>query len=89
MKHKRVSIVTQILVAVSVLLLAASAALGFVLTHQSKSAMSTLIQDRMLDISNTAAAMLDGDALETLSAEDAGTEPYEAAMDALRVFQEN
>ncbi len=89
MKRRKVSFATQILVAVSVLLLAASTALGIVLTRQSERAMSVLIQSRMLDISNTAAAMMDGDVLEQLTAEDAGTEPYETALASLRIFQEN
>ena len=47
--------------------------IGFVLSSQSSNAMRTLINERMLDISNTAADMLDGDALVGLSAGDVDT----------------
>ena len=40
--------------------------LGFVLIRQSQQAMKTLIDERMLDVVNTAAAMLDGDVLHRL-----------------------
>jgi len=89
MKKKRLGIRSQGIAVVLALLLAVNALLGLVLVNQSTAAMKTLIHNQMLDTSNTAAAMLDGDALETLTASDAGSEAYEAAMDALKVFQEN
>ncbi|MBR6267134.1 MAG: hypothetical protein IKR28_02215 [Selenomonadaceae bacterium] len=63
--------------------------LGFVLTEQSKAAMKALIHSRMLDISNTAADMLDGDKLKNLKAEDKGTPPYQHVHDTLNYFREN
>jgi len=89
MKDRGISFRTQVIIIVSVLLLAANVLLGTVLMSQSKAAMKTLIHDRMLDIANTAAAMLDGDALELLEPEDEGTEGYQAVMDALTIFQDN
>ena len=47
--------------------------IGFVLSSQSSDALRTLINQRMLDISNTAADMLDGDALVGLAAGDVDT----------------
>lgn len=72
----------------SVFLLAMNGFLGAILTHQSSEALRTQIRERMLDISESAAALLDGDALEKLTAEDEGTKDYQIAMDTLRVFQE-
>ena len=89
MKKKRLSLTTLGIAAIAVLLLAANALLGLALVHQSRASMKALIHDRMLDISNSAAAMLDGDALGSVRASDAGTPAYEAIMDALRVFQEH
>lgn len=81
---------TPLLIAiVAVFMLAANALLSFVLTDQSKVAMKTLIHQRMLDISNTAAHMLDGDKLKKLKAEDKGTGDYKKINDTLAVFQEN
>ena len=89
MKKKGLSLTTQALVAITVLLVAGITLMGVVLVNQSRASMQTLIYARMLDIANTAADMLDGDSLEKLTAQDAGTEPYEAALSALKVFQDN
>ncbi len=89
MKIKKISFTTRLLVVFSVLLLAANCILGLVLMGESKDAMRILIRQRMLDVANTAAATLDGDALETFTADDADTEPYREALDSLAVFQEN
>ena len=89
MKKLRENLSAQIIVIVSAILLAVNLALGARLVSHSKAAMKDLIQSRMLDISNTAADMLDGDVLKNLSAADKGTAPYQAVHDTLAVFQEN
>ena len=71
------------------LLLSANIIMGTIMAWQSKISMQTLIQQRMLDISNTAASMLNGDTMKTLHRDDKGTENYEEAMAVLRIFQEN
>ncbi len=76
-------------VVIAVMLLAANFFLGSFLVHSSKNSLKTLIQNRMLDISNTAAASLDGDVLMDLKAEDKGTEKYQIINDTLAVYQEN
>ena len=63
--------------------------IGFVLSSQSSNAMRTLINERMLDISNSAAGMLDGDALVGLSAGDVDTPAYREGMRILRTFYDN
>ena len=81
---------TALLITLSViLLLAANTVLGVVLTSQSKNAMKILIQNRMTDISKTAAAMLDGDELKTLTKDDADTAAYKNALKTLTYFQDN
>ena len=77
------------IIIVAVFMLAVNAILGFVLSTQSKTAMKTLIQNRMLDIANTSADMLDGDALKSLKAEDKNTPAYQKINDTLAFFQEN
>ena len=59
MKKLRENLSAQIIVIVSAILLAVNLALGARLVSHSKAAMKDLIQSRMLDISNTAADMLD------------------------------
>ncbi len=89
LKQRKPGLVAKLAIIVSVLLIAANLFLGIILINQSRNAIKTLIQNRMLDIVNSAADMLDGDVLMTLSAEDEGTEPYRSIYDILSVFQRN
>ena len=70
-------------------LLIVTAALGVFLTKESGSAMRELIRERMLDISNTAADMLDGDVLRDIRAEDADTPEFREILKSLTYFQDN
>ena len=63
--------------------------LGAVMINNSRSALKTLIQNRMLDIAKSAADMLDGDVLRDIQAEDKGTPEYSKINDTLAVFQDN
>lgn len=80
---------TGYLVVICLFLFAVNSFLGFILTKQSDAAMRTLIENRMLDISNTAAAMLDGDSLEVIEAQDKETPQYQSVLKTLSYFQEN
>ena len=77
------------MVLVVAFLLVVNVTLAFLLIRISSSAMISLIQNRMLDMSNTAAAMLDGDVLETVTPEDQGTPGYDTIMRTLTCFQDN
>ena len=70
-------------------LLVMNATLGFFLTQESSRAMKSLIANRMLDISNTAAAMLDGDVLAAVRAEDVDTPEYRRILETLTYYQDN
>ena len=70
-------------------LLVVNVSLGYLLVGQSKASIITLMQTRMLDIANTAAAMIDGDVLPHITPEDKGTPGYEAVMKTLSYFQDN
>ena len=74
---------------VAILLLTTNLGLGALLAAQAHAAMKTLIDGRMLDIVNTAAAILDGDILEKLEAADQDTPEYQAMMGTLLSFQKN
>ena len=80
---------TRAVIAISALLLAVTVLLGSVLLTQSKTIMKVLINERMLDIANTSAAMLDGDALETFTEDSEGTEAFQRCFDTLKVFQDH
>ena len=62
---------------------------GFALSYVAVKAMRTQINERMLDISNTAAAMLNGDELARITADDYGSVEYENVMKTLTYFQDN
>ena len=62
---------------------------GYVLSTVAAKAMRTQINERMLDISNTAAAMLNGDELARITADDYGSPEYENVMKTLTYFQDN
>ena len=87
--NKESSFFTRFAVITAVLLLAVNILLGTILTNQSAKALQSQIRARMLDVSNSAAALLDGDELERLTAEDVDTEEYQRALSVLRAFQEN
>ncbi len=70
-------------------LLVVNFSLGLVLTKESTDAMKEQIGDRMLDVSNTAASMLDGDVLRDIQAEDADTPEYKEILETLTFFQDN
>ncbi len=90
MKMRRASgFAVKLAIILSVLLLAANAVLGVILANNSRAAMKTLIDERMLDIANTAANMLDGDDMETLTKEDQGTEAYQRINDILAAFRDS
>ena len=63
--------------------------LAAILTTQSGNSMKSLIGSRMLDISNTAADMIDGDALKRVTPADEGTPDYDNIMKILTYFQDN
>ncbi len=88
-KGKRTSLTTQYVLAIGALLLFTNIVLGVVLLHKSTSAIRALIRKNMLDISNTAAGLLDGDALGALTEEDVGKDAFNDVYAKLAVFQKN
>ncbi|MBR2697689.1 MAG: response regulator [Clostridia bacterium] len=86
---KSIGLRARIIIIASVFLLVTNLALGAALTRQSRQAMKTQIDERMLDVVNTASDMLDGDVLKRLKAEDSATPEYHAVMDTLNCFRDN
>ena len=89
MPGKKMKLRTKAIILVSVFMLVTNLALGKILMSQMNSATKMQINERMLDVVNTAAAMLDGDVLGDLSAEDKGTPEYDQVMDTLVKFRDN
>ena len=86
---KRLSPAARTLILICAFLLAMNLLLGFVLIRNSQHAIREQIESRMLDVSNTAAAMLDGDVLRTLQAEDVNTPEFRAIHNILFRFEQN
>ena len=91
MKRKKssLSLTTTYVLVLSVVVVIFTGLIGFILSSQSSDAMRTLINERMLDISNTAADMMDGDALAGMTREDIGSPEFEKGMQTLRTFYDN
>lgn len=89
MKKRKSGFAAKNTVIIAVLFFIANIILGIVLINESRNALKTLIHNRMLDISNTAADMINGDELKALKKEDKGTAEYQKINDTLAVFQEN
>ena len=87
-EHRNIKTSGYVIVLITFLIVA-NLILGVVLIRESGGALISLISSRMLDISNTAADMLDGDALERLTADDVDSEDYRKVMDTLGVFRDN
>ena len=88
-KYRGIGLTTRYVVVVGLLLFAANVILGLVMMRQAEAAMKTMIQKNMLDLSNTAAALLDGDAVGAFTEEDVGSPAYQEALRELSVFQNN
>ena len=80
---------SKYLILVVVFLLLVNFSLGYLLMRQAKRSIISLLDTRMLDISNTAASMIDGDVLKKVTPKDKGTEGYEYIMRTLTYFQDN
>lgn len=88
-RNGKITGTTSFLILLICLLLLLNASFGILLTRQAGSALVELMQTRMLDIANTAAGMLDGDTLESITPADEGTSAYESIMHTLSGFQGN
>ena len=87
--EKKLSQRTRVVLLVAVFMLGTNLLLGGLLIWQSHSAMKAQINERMLDIVNSTAAMLDGDVLDRLTEKDKGTPEYQTVYDTLSRFLHN
>ncbi len=89
MKKKKFGERSGYIMIVSIFLIVLNIVLGVFLINRSQKAIITQIEGRMLDITNTAAAMLDGDKLKNLTKDDYYSKDYQDAIKTLAVFQEH
>lgn len=88
-KPGKSSLTTQYIVVFGVLLLLANAVLGVLLLQKSSSMVQSLIRRSMLSVSDTAADLVDGDALGAFTEEDVDTPAYREVYNSLAAFQNN
>ncbi|MBQ7706952.1 MAG: diguanylate cyclase [Lachnospiraceae bacterium] len=89
MKPRKLRHSTRYMIIICIFLLAMNFILGFILIQQAKKSMITLINNHMLDVSNTAAASLNGDLLGTITTDVTDSEAYNEIVTSLRLFQQN
>ncbi len=85
--RKKLTFTTRYVLVFGLLMMIANTILGLVILHQSESAMKALINKNMLDVVETAAALLDGDTLGALTEEDVGGKVFRDIAGRLIVFQ--
>ena len=86
---KRLNHATKYTIFICIFLTVFNLIFGYVLIKVSSEAIRTQIDQRMQDISNTAAAMLNGDDLAKMTADDHDSPEYQRVMDTLTYFQDN
>ena len=88
-KSKSFSFTRQFLLIFALMLFMTNVILGVVLMKQSTDIIQQLVRKNMLNISNTAADILDGDVLGSLTEDDIGSDDYNEIYDDLTSFQTN
>ncbi|MBR5746307.1 MAG: diguanylate cyclase [Clostridia bacterium] len=86
MKVKKFGFSAKAVLLITALLLAADIVLGVFLIYRARSSIRSVINERMLGVATTAAAMLDGDELAALTESDDGGEKQQAIIEQLGVF---
>ena len=89
MKKRKLRYSAKYTILISIFLLAVNFILGYVLMKQSRAAMTKLMNERMLDVSNIAASSLDGDMLASIGEDDIGSDAYNEIVKELRRYQDN
>ena len=87
-KHKkRLGFTTKYTVIFCALLLAINSVLAFITMSQAGESMKEQIRKHMLAVSNTAAAMVNGEAIKTFNSRSVGTVEYVRVTDALNMVK--
>ena len=89
MRIRKIKRTTKYTLLIITLMILFNLAFGVILSKAALKAMRAQIDERMLDISNTAAAMINGDDLAKMTADDQGSPEYQRVMENLTYFQDN
>ena len=86
---RKLGFTTRSVIITTVMMLVINVALGAFLISRSRESIRKLIDERMLGVSRTAASMLDGDLLDSLTMDDEGGERQQQVLSTLDYFFEN
>ena len=88
MKTKKITVTVRILIVAIVIFTITILLIAYLSISQSRNTVNSLMENRMLNTVNSAAAMVDGDDLKTLRGEisDSGKEPFQRVIDVLTPF---
>ena len=89
MKRTESNLTTKIIIVTIILLCVTNILLSVILLHNTRMTSKALINERMLDIANCAAATINGDHLKVLTADDIDTPEYQSVYNSLAVFRDN
>lgn len=88
-RRKKLNSTTRYLIMLGAILFAANILLGVVLLQQSISTVQAMVRKSMMNVTTTAASLIDGDILRDLTREDIGSPPYGRIYSSLSAFQKN
>lgn len=88
-KDNRVRMSKRNFIAALLLLLLTNILMGITLMTMAKRTLRKQIEQRMLDVANSASAQLDGDELKTVAPNDKNSEAYKKAYNTLHKFKDN
>ena len=86
-KKKSLSLSAAIMLIISAFTVIVSGVLGTVLSVQSINKMKEMIENKTLEMANTAAGLLNGDNLKNIQASDYNTTEYQDTLKTLRAFR--
>lgn len=87
MKIRKIPIATRYTFLFCLVLLSVNAILGGLIMNQSGKAMNELVMKHMISVADTASAMVNGDQLKTLTANDVGSEKFQQISDVLTTIK--
>lgn len=87
MRRKKLNFTIQYVLIFGALMLAANILLGVLLVNQTRQTLRQLLEKNMLDITNTAAGLMDGDKLGALTEDDVDGPYFNQVIQTLSVFQ--
>lgn len=86
-KKRKLSFTTRYIMFFGIMMLVITIILGIVILFQSSKAMRTMVNQNMSNLAETAAAFVDGDALEALTESDTDSPAYKEILEDLGRFQ--